>query len=477
MCTMVPMRSVPHRVVCVLGLDDGVFPRTPGVDGDDVLARTPRVGERDILGEDRQLLLDSVMAATDHLVIVYSGADERSNAHRPPAVPLGELLDTIDRTVRGADGAPGRDQVVVRHPLQPFAGRNFIPGALGVPGPFSHDRAALAGAVAAAGPRTGPPPFLPGPLPPPAVDGSAELAELLRFLRQPVREFLRQRLHITFFSDDEDPLDGLPVELDALQKWGVGDRLLRARLGGADKDRCIQAEWRRGEVPPGALGSRLLAELAEQVEQLVTAAQPYLADDPQAHDVLVTLPGGRAVAGTVSGVRGDTITCVEYSKLGPKQRLRAWVSLLALAAGRPERPWRAVTIGRGTSGPSRSTLDPVDPDTATSLLTDLVALSDVGLRRPLPLVVKTSHAYAQCRNSGGSTDDALTKARGEWARHGPGGEGDDPAHELVWGCGVRLDTLLTEPATGANPDEQTQFGALAMRLWAPLLAAEKADRP
>ena len=101
---MVPMRSVPHRVVCLLGLDDGVFPRNPRPDGDDVLARNPAIGERDARGEDRQLMLDAILAATEHLVITYTGADERTGAIRPPAVPLGELLDALDEIATTATG-------------------------------------------------------------------------------------------------------------------------------------------------------------------------------------------------------------------------------------------------------------------------------------------------------------------------------------------------------------------------------------
>jgi exodeoxyribonuclease V gamma subunit len=85
-CTMVPMRSVPHRVVCLLGLDDGVFPRAGSVDGDDVLARNPMTGERDVRSEDRQLFLDAIMAATETLVVTYTGANEHTGAERPPAV-------------------------------------------------------------------------------------------------------------------------------------------------------------------------------------------------------------------------------------------------------------------------------------------------------------------------------------------------------------------------------------------------------
>src|SRR5581483_11449173 len=130
MCTLVPMRSVPHRVVCLLGLDDGVFPRKIDVDDDDLVAADARVGDRDPRSEDRQLLLDALLAAESHLIITYSGRDERTNAERPPAVPVGELLDVVDRTVRLPDDptgeVPARSRIVVHHPLQPFDPRNFM---------------------------------------------------------------------------------------------------------------------------------------------------------------------------------------------------------------------------------------------------------------------------------------------------------------------------------------------------------------
>ena len=125
MCTMLPMRSVPHRVVCLLGVDDGIFPRHLEVDGDDLLALNPWIGDRDPRSEDRQLLLDAIMAAIDHLVVVYAGMDPRTGARRPPAVPIGELLDALDRTARTVDGQPVRSKIMTEHPLQPFDTRNF----------------------------------------------------------------------------------------------------------------------------------------------------------------------------------------------------------------------------------------------------------------------------------------------------------------------------------------------------------------
>ena len=267
-CTLVPMRSVPHRVVCLLGLDDGVFPRHAERDGDDLLAGDPRVGDRDARSEDRQLLLDAVLAATEHLVITFSGRDERTNHQRPPAVPIAELLDAVDRTVRVADGTdrargrpgdPGarrRRRRPVEHPLQSFDPRNFTPGALDRDGPWSFDSVNLGGALALREHRREPAPFLPGRLPP-AIGEVVQLDSLVRFVEHPVRAFLRERLGVYARGDLDEVTDSLPIELNALEKWGVGDRLLDAVLGGADLASAILAEQARGLLPPDeSRGSR-----------------------------------------------------------------------------------------------------------------------------------------------------------------------------------------------------------------------------
>ena len=70
----------------------------------------PEVGDRDVPSEDRQLLLDALLAATEHLVITFEGRDQHLNQRRPPAVPVAELLDVVDKTVRLTDpaGRPAR---------------------------------------------------------------------------------------------------------------------------------------------------------------------------------------------------------------------------------------------------------------------------------------------------------------------------------------------------------------------------------
>lgn len=461
-CTMVPMRAVPHRVVCLVGLDDGVFPRSGVVDGDDVLARDPLTGERDPRSEDRQLLLDAICSATERLVISYTGANEYSGAHRPPAVPLVELLDALD----GTTPEPVSDRIVIRHPLQPFDVRNVTRGALGMPAdtPFTFDPTALTAAEAASTDRGPEPGFLSGPVTAPLAADVA-LSELTAFVKDPVKGFFRA-LDYTLPWDVDGVADAIPVEIDALQEWVVGDRMLQDMLRGHPPDRARQMEWRRGSLPPGRLGWRKAQELRDQAAQLATAAQPHRDSQPRAFDIDLQLGGGRRLTGTVPGVHGQRIVEVTYSKLDGRHLLEPWLALLALAACHPGGDWTALVIGRGRRGhePVQRLLGA--PADAVAVLTDLVAIYDAGRREPLPLPVKTSYAWAEARHTAGLPErDAAAKWK--WDR-------DEPAVQRVWGVGAPLDVLLEPVRDGEEFDgERTRLGAYAARLWSPLLRAER----
>ena len=476
-CTLVPMRSVPHRVICLLGLDDGVFPRQSVRDGDDVLARDPWVGERDPRNEDRQLLLDAIFAAEEHLVITYTGADERTGAIVPPAVPLGELLDALDRTATGHDGSRVRDAVTMRHPLQPFDERNFLPGALGADRSFSFDPLAYAGAVAAAGDRTPQPKFLAAPLPawPP---GDIQLNDLIKMFEHPARGFLRQRLQVAMARSEEEPADAIQVSLDNLEQWAVGERLLRQRLTGLEPADCMALERRLGQLPPGALADALLRSVGGKVDQLLHASMTERQHDPEAYDVDVALADAARLTGTVTGVRNDVILSLTYSTLAAKHRLRAWVELVALTAARPDRAWRSVAVGRGGRGPERRLFGPLPVEEANAALAELIALYRAGLRSPLPLPCKSAAQYALRRRHGNGVSAARIDAQRTWVSDRFPGEQADAEHVLIYGLPAPLSVLTgqaPEPGEGGPGwpvDETDRFGLLARRLWGRLLDAE-----
>ena len=348
-CTLVPMRSIPHKVVCLLGLDDGSFPRHIERDGDDLTAQDPRVGDRDARSEDRQLLLDALLAAREHLVITYSGHDERSNQPRPPAVPVGELFDVVDHTVRTTDGTGTR-----RH-------RGPAPAAALRPTELrarqAHPRPALE--LRRAQPRRGPRrartrtgdlrPFLAHPLE--SEVRTIDIDLLDRFLRDPVKVFLRERLGVSLWDRTREYEDAIPIVLGPADPVGdcradprgpdsagpAGTPARRPRSHGA---RCLRRRW---PYP-------VLDEMQHDIEELVLAGGHLAALPPESLEVDVDLPGLPSIVGTVAGVRGSVIPMVTYRRMQPALRLSAWLRLLVLSATYPDVPFETQTIGQGQQG-------------------------------------------------------------------------------------------------------------------------------
>jgi exodeoxyribonuclease V gamma subunit len=212
---------------------------------------------------------------------------------------------------------------------------------------------------------------------------------------------------------------------------------------------------------------------------LLAAGADYRAGQAQVIDVAIPIGGARIVTGTVGGVHGSTVARTVWSNLGAKHRLRAWVQLLALAAARPDTGWRAVTIGKGWRGPVRSSLAISDSGAAIDVLQSLAELYVRGLQEPLPLPLGASLAYADVRFMGDDEHHAIAKAQKSWK---DGFESDDRDHRTVWGPGLCFDDVLAQKPTqddqlaGLARQESTRFGALACRLWFPLLAAESLER-
>ena len=169
--SLIPLRWLPFRVVCLLGLDEaGTSPGPGAADGDDLSAQFPFLGDPDPRSEVRQTLLEAVLAAGDHLVVTRTGHNVRTNQKVPGAVAFAELRDTVVATLSpGSIDAYGK-RVETVHPRQPFDDRCFQPGALHRPGPWSfdpgivgwrprpfgpadHDRTAHGGPTPPAGPR------------------------------------------------------------------------------------------------------------------------------------------------------------------------------------------------------------------------------------------------------------------------------------------------------------------------------------
>jgi exodeoxyribonuclease V gamma subunit len=390
------------------------------------------------------------MAATDRLIVTYTGNDERTNLARPPAVPVGELLDLV-----------GHEGIVVRHPLQPFDQRNFERGALVPETTWSFDHVTLRGAQALTGERAPRAPFLSHPLP--ALDDDlVELDDLVRFVERPVRAFLRKRLGITVADYSDEVQDALPVELGGLEAWQVGERLLRARLAGTDRRQAILAEIGRGTLPPGQLGLPTIHKIDPIVDEIVAHVP---AGETTSVDVKLALPDGRTLTGTVANVVDDVLRTVTYSKVNPRHRIAAWARLLAVQAAHPRRAFEAMTVGRGREGGvAVARIAGLDGPLALDYLLVLLDLYDRGMREPPPLYCLTSAAYAAGENP-----------TTVWESGRFPGEEAEPEHQLVLGSRTFADLMIEGARTDErwDMDETRRFGRWARRLWDPVLEHER----
>ncbi len=180
----------------------------------------------------------------------------------------------------------------------------------------------------------------------------------------------------------------MPVDINALEEWTVGDRMLGDILRGMTADDARQAEWRRGTLPPGQLGWRKAAEIRDQAALLATEAQQYrTADADRPMTSTSTSVAVDALTGTVSPVFGERMVSVTYSRLDGKHLLRVVDSVAGVVRSlTPPRLVGGVHRAAEARAPLRGSRAWVRPDgDAVEVLRELVAIYDAGRREPLPL--------------------------------------------------------------------------------------------
>jgi len=460
-CTLVPMRSVPYRVVCLLGMDDERFPRLGRADGDDLLVDHEVIGDPDRSAEDRQLLLDALMVAGDHLIVTYSGRDELTNAEYPPAVPVAELEDVL----RAMVGRDGLKTLVTVHPLQGFSRDNFITGRLRRDGPWSFDPMALDGARAV---RDGPAAAEPalGVTKPLDVPDPILLSDVITFLQHPARWFLKNHLQFSIPAAAEASDDTLPVDIGGLELWAIKEKLLVGLSNGEAID-AVANHIRAGDaLPPGDLGSDDLESAIDQAAELWEVAQKYRITPQRNRPFVETLQvGAEVVEGRVmADPEAVHIGVVTPSRLGAKRLLAVFTNLAFISALAPEQEWKAVLVGRAEWGQKLKviTMGPIGRDSADrcqaaeELLSGLMNLYVQGHASPVPLPPKT--AYAWQRGLGKNRGAAFKGANDEWVNDRFSPEREDPANAMVFPHLRDIDALL-----------ESDFVAYAERLWLSIL--------
>ncbi|WP_283597098.1 exodeoxyribonuclease V subunit gamma [Photobacterium phosphoreum] len=451
-CTLMPMRSIPFKVVCLLGMNDGAYPRNIAPEGFDLMNGRTKAGDRSRRDDDRYLFLEALLSAQQTLYISYVGRSIQDNAQKVPSVLVSELVEYCQQGYCCAGDQPLavdvsadkiKQQLIQHHPLVPFS-----------PSAFIGDHASFAIEWLPAANRDGQAsaPFqLDALVAEPMADDQVlvlELAELQRFWRLPVRYFFNRRLKVYF----EPPMglleDDEPFVLNGLDSYLIRDQLLEllleAKLNNDDPDAIYHqfaAEQRAaGTLPVAAFGDLDLAASRQAVANLTDLIEPLihapLADQEVAITVMVA-DHKVLLQGWLKKRYQSGLLRYRTGKIRPQDLLTAWFDHLCLAVSVPEN--LQVTHVIGTD--KHLELQCVEPQQALAYLQQLIELYYQGLNQPLAYFPKTAMAAIQAHigRDGSWKDDADTEQKAltkmaECFNDGYlfAGEGSDDYIKRVW---------------------------------------------
>src|SRR5579885_994529 len=438
---MTSMRGLPHRVICLIGMNDRAYPRLDRRPDFDRMAGHRRRGDRARRDEDRYLFLETLLAARECFYISYVGGDQRTNESLPPSVLISELLDVL-RTGFTVDGGPaGPERFVTRHPLQAFSPRYFDGRD---PRLYSY-RAEICVPPAPAG-APARPPLLTSALPLGDEDWrEVTLRDLVHFFRNPARFLLERRLGIDLREAAEELASDEPFAFEDYAGDDLRQRLTDLLLAGRPLHELRAVAEALGGLPHGEVGERLFRRERDAALRFAERLRRRLR--PAATLALDLEIGGARLTGELTGVTEHGLQRhLARDRAHPVLLLECWIEHLALGT-------RQSGVASGIHLlEDEIRLAPVgEPAKA---LGELLTLFREGLSKPLHFFPRAAFAFDAAAAKG---NDALAAARREWeGGEYHRGEGENAYYRLAFGD-TPVDRILDD-----------SFAALARRVCEPL---------
>ncbi len=452
-CAMLPMRSVPFKVVCLLGMNDKDYPRQPRRLSFDIMAGSPRRGDRSVRKDDRYLFLETILSARKQLYISYVGHSLREDGTFPPSVLVSELLDYI-KGISGLDENTDNG-LVIHHKLQPFDPEYFT----GNTRLFSYSQENYQGAKIVVSPRHDPLPLVHHPLPPPSEEWrELTIKQLCAFFTHPVKYLCQRRLGI-FLPEREETIEDIePIALDRLEQYGLETEMLDTYLAGKDPDLLFAGFQAAGKLPPGKVGEVEFSSFAGRVVTFGKKIKDLLADTMAPSEVDLEL-GGFRLSGQLADIRENGQVFFRSARVKTKDLIHLWICHLAFnAVAGPNFTRQSVFAGTDC----RVCYPPLDSDESRALLQEVIDLYWQGLTKPLPLFPLTSCGFAEYLLKGKEEVAALQDVRSLW-------HGNEYRPGERWDAYNRICFRDDEPFTG-------EFVALARQFYIPFLRHQEKER-
>lgn len=445
-CAMVPMRSIPFQVVCLIGLSDGVYPRPQQPVDFDLMAKHPQRGDRSRRLDDRYLFLEAILSARQALYLSYVGRDIRDNGEIPPSVLVSELLDYVRQGFYPQDDANGDvlQLIVTEHPLQAFSPRYFT----GDRRLFSYSPTLCDAAQQAGQGWETAKPLVSETLPEPdAAYRRLDVQQLIWFFQNPARYLLRERLRVHLYEHKGLLETHEPFLLEPFADVAIRQQLLAGQLEGRTPGEILPLVRARGLLPHGQIGQALYGREVGRLKALLNDLNQMPEVSGQKVEVNLSL-GHFQLTGWLDNVTAQGLRDYTVDSLGARHFLDLWIRHLLLNLLAPA----DVALVSTWLGPSdRLRLQPVGNPNA--ILQDLLDLYWQGLHAPLKFFPKSALAYMEAERQ--RKENSLKLARDKWEGSNAGwGEGMQPYYQLAF--------------RHADPLDE-EFAELARRVFEPLL--------
>lgn len=432
-CEMLPMRSIPFRIIALIGMNGDAYPREYRPVGFDLIAHDPKPGDRSLRDEDRYLFLEAMLSSRECLYISYVGQSIRDNSELPPSVLVSELIDHIEQGFSMAEGDTMRDHIVVKHRLQPFSHAYFSEeGPL-----FSYSDEDCETARAIADNRARQAPFISTPIKrPPVEHQDISLAELKRFFRNPAQYFLNRCLGI-YLSEGPDVLEEQEplYQLTALEEFKLKDWLTSKKMAGNNLQDYFALVKGGGVLPPATPGVVVYNEISEVVDEFAEELRSYTDSRRLSPlDVDIRVDDFR-ITGRLENIWESNLMeyrCVEKDRV--RHHMDMWIDHVALNCVKKTHYPRISIFARIGSAWFFHPLED-----ARSELQKLLSYYLKGMTEPLKFFLQTSAKYGERFLRNGRHEEALQAARVDWEGSDfSRGERDDHYYKL---CFRHIDPL------------------------------------
>lgn len=398
-CGMVPMRSIPFKVVCLIGMNDGNYPRRQANVGFDLLSQTPpRQGDRLRRDEDRYLFLESLLSAQTHFYISYVGASIVDNSAIPPSVLVSDVRDVLRLSFERVDGGDIWQHIFTQHPLQSFSRRYFDGSSAKL---FSYMTTHCPPSNKISGTDW----FAHQLAEPEQHWRTISMSQLFAFYRHPARFLLQQRLGLWLIPDEQALTSREPFDLDNLQAWQLRQQLLQLGLTNTKPAQALALVQATGLLPQGTMGNAIFDKQAAQVEHFIETLLPNYPDAFLEPLIVELAINGFVLQGQLDDITNDGLFSFRMGKAKGGDLLTIWLRHLILNCLQPE---LVLCESHWITEDKNYHFKTVE--NADTILAELLDLYWQGLQQPLPLFANTSYAFAKASLKGNNANLAMYTA-------------------------------------------------------------------